>query len=133
MLAYLADVFGHLNDMILYLQGRDVTVSDVKDKLAGITVRMAVWQAQFKVGSIFSFLLQERRLKINRIDLPDNIKICIIEHLEIVSAEFRSYFNDDTLHVSWYKDPSNTEIDPNAEEAEELVEFKISNAMKLAF
>ena len=35
----------------------------------------------------------------NRIDLSDNIKTCIIEHLEIVSAEFRSYFNDDTLHV----------------------------------
>ena len=51
MLAYLADVFGHINDMNLYLQGRDVTVSDVKDKLAGITVRMAVWQARFKVGS----------------------------------------------------------------------------------
>ena len=57
MLAYLADVFGHLNDMILYLQGCDVTVSDVKDKLAGLPVRMAVWQARFKVGSIFSFLL----------------------------------------------------------------------------
>ena len=36
----------------------------------------------------------------NRIDLSDNIKTCIIEHLETVSAEFRSYFNDDTLHVS---------------------------------
>ena len=69
----------------------------------------------------------------NRIDFPDNIKICIIEHPEIVSAEFRSYFNDDTLHVSWYRDPFNTEIDPNAEEAEELAEFKVSNAMKLAF
>ena len=30
MLAYLADVFGHLNDMNLSLQGCDVTVSDVK-------------------------------------------------------------------------------------------------------
>ena len=68
----------------------------------------------------------------NRIDLPDNIKTCTTEHLEIVSAEFRSYFNDDTLHVSWYRDPLNTEIDPNAE-AEELAEFKVSNAMKLAF
>ena len=33
MLAYLADISGHLNDMNLSLQGRDVTVSDVKDKL----------------------------------------------------------------------------------------------------
>ena len=40
----------------------------------------------------------------NRIDLPENIKICVIQHLEIVSAEFRSYFSDDRLHVSWYSD-----------------------------
>ena len=69
----------------------------------------------------------------NRIDLPDNTKTCIIEHLKIVSAEFRSYFNDDTLHVSWYRDPYSTEIDPNAEEAEDFAEFKVSNSMKLAF
>ena len=65
--------------------------------------------------------------------MPDNIKTCIIEHLEIVSAEFRSYFNDDTLHASWYRDPFNSEIDPNAEEAEQLVQLKVSNVMKLAF
>ena len=35
----------------------------------------------------------------NRIDLSDNIKTCIIEHLEIVSADFR-YFKDDTSLVS---------------------------------
>ena len=69
----------------------------------------------------------------NRINLPDNIKTCIIEHLEIVSAEFRSYFNDDTLHVLRYRDPFNTEIDPYAKEADELTEFKVLNAMKLAF
>ena len=133
MLAYLADVFGHLNDMNLSLQGRDVTVSDVKDKLAGLTARMGVWQARIKVGSTLSFPLLERCLKMNGIELPDNIKTCIIEHLEIISAEFRSYFNDNMLHVSRYRDPFNTEIDPNAEEAEELAEFKVSNVMKLAF
>ena len=69
----------------------------------------------------------------NGIELPDNIKTCIIEHLKILSAELRSYFINDTLHVSWLRDPFNTEISPNTEEAEELVEFKVSNAMKLAF
>ena len=94
---------------------------------------MGVWQARIKVGSTTSFPLLERRLKINRIDLPDNIKTCIIQHLEIVSAEFRSYFNDNTLQVSWYRDLFNTGIDLNAEEAEQLAEFKVSNAMKLVF
>ena len=133
MLAFLPDAFGYLNDINLSLQGRDATVSDVKDKLAELTARMKVWQPRIKIGSTTSFPLLERRLKINRIDLTDNIKTCIIEHLEIVSAEFRSYFNNDTLYVSHYKDPFNTEIDPNAKEAEQLAEFKVSNAMKLAF
>ena len=51
MLVYLADVFGRLNDMNLSLQGRDVTVNDVKDKLARLTARMVVWQARTKVES----------------------------------------------------------------------------------
>ena len=86
MLAYLADIFGHLNDMNLSLQGGDVTVNDVENKIAGLTTGMGAWQARIKVG----FSLLEKRLKMNRIDLPDKIKTCIIEHLEIVSAEFRS-------------------------------------------
>ena len=72
-------------------------------------------------------------MKINRIDLPHNIKTCIIKHLEIVSDEFRSYFNDDTLHVSGYRDLFNTKIDPRAEEAEKSAEVKALNSMKLAF
>ena len=74
MLSYLADAFGHLNDIKLSLQGRDMTASNVKDKLAGLTARIGVWQAQIKVGSTSSFPLLRRRLKMNRIDLPDNIK-----------------------------------------------------------
>ena len=57
----------------------------------------------------------------------------MMEHLEIVSADFRSYFNDDTLHVSWYRDPFNIKNDSNAKKAEELTELKVSKAMKLAF
>ena len=60
MLEYLADVFGHLNDMNLSLQSRNVTVSDLKDKLAGITARMGVWQARIKVGFIASFPFLEK-------------------------------------------------------------------------
>ena len=69
--------------------GRDVTVRDVKDKLAGLTAQMGFWQARIKVGTTTSFPSLERCLKINRFGLQDNIKTCIIEHLEIVSAEFQ--------------------------------------------
>ena len=55
------------------------------------------------------------------------------KHLEIVCAEFRSYFSDTPLSVSWHKDSFNTKVNPMAEEAEELAEIKVSNAMKQAF
>ena len=45
MLAFLADVFGHFNEINLSLQGRDVTISDVKDMLIGLSAQMGVWQA----------------------------------------------------------------------------------------
>ena len=96
MLAYLAYVFGHLNDMNLSLQGRVVTVSDITDKLAGLIARMGVWQAQIKTESTTSFIFLENRPKTNTINLPHNIKTCIREHLQIVSAEFRSYFKCST-------------------------------------
>ena len=44
MLAYLADVFGHLNDMNLCLKDRNVTVSGIKDLVAGLTARMGAWK-----------------------------------------------------------------------------------------
>ena len=63
MLAYLADVFGHLNDVNLSLQCCDMTVSDIKDQLAGLTARMGVVQTRIKVRSINSFPLLEKRRK----------------------------------------------------------------------
>ena len=132
-LAYLADVFGHLNKMNVFLQGRDLTVSDVQDKLAGLSARMSVWQTRIKAGSTASFPLLNEYLRMNRIELPVGINTCIKDHLEVLCAEFQSYFNDPPLYVSWHKNPFSIEVDPIEEEAEELSELKVSNAVKVAF
>ena len=112
MLACLPNVFGHLNDMNLSLQGHYVIVSDVRQTgWANCSNESLASTNQSRVHYLVSFV--GRRLKMNSIDLSDNIKTCITEHLEIVSTEFRSYFNDNTLHLSWYRHPFNIEIDPN--------------------
>lgn len=133
ILAYLADVFGCFNEMNLSLQGRDVTVGDVQDKLAGICARIGVWGERIKVRSTSSFPLLSQYLEIKKVELPVGIQTCISEHLRIVSAEFESYFPEKRVHIPWYKDPFNTEIDPIEEEAEELAELQVSNALKLVF
>uniref|UniRef100_UPI00358E6FFE protein FAM200C-like n=1 Tax=Myxine glutinosa TaxID=7769 RepID=UPI00358E6FFE len=105
MLAYLADIFGRLNEMNQSLQGRDVTVSDVQDKLAGLSARMEVWQARIKAGSTASFPFLDEHLQTQRIELPVSIKDCITRHLDNLCAEFKSYFDDAPLDVPWHKDP----------------------------
>ena len=51
----------------------------------------------------------------------------------LFTTSIYSSIKDVTLHVSWYRDPFITEIDLNAKEAEKLAEFKVLNALKLAF
>ena len=119
-LAYLADLFGHLNKMNVCLQGRDVTVSNVQDKLAGLSSRMSVWQARIKAGSTVSFPVLVDYLRMNRIEFPVGINTYIKDHLEALCAEFQSYFNYPPLYVSWHKNSFNIEVDAIAEEAEEL-------------
>lgn len=88
--------------------------SDVQDEFAGLSTRKA--QIKAFIGWTFA-------------NAEDFIKSCITEHLKIHSAEFKSYFAETPLDVPWHRDPFNTEIE---HEAEELAEFKVSKAIKLA-
>ena len=69
----------------------------------------------------------------NYIELAVTIKELIITHLDNICTEIHFYFDKLSSQVTWLKDPFNAHIDPAAEEAEELAEFKVSNATKLAF
>ena len=55
------------------------------------------------------------------------------QHHQYDSYSNRIYFNNIPFPVSWHKDLFNTEVNLMAEEAEELAEFKVSNAMQQAF
>ena len=56
----------------------------------------------------------------------------IKEHLEVLSAEFTSYFKDLPLFSLWPKIPINVAIDPNDEEAEHSAGLKASNSSKVS-
>ena len=56
----------------------------------------------------------------------------IKKHLEVLSAEFNSYFKDLPLFNSWPKIPINVAIDPNYEEAEQSAELKALNSSKVS-
>ena len=66
-------------------------------------------------------------------ELPNSIKSCIQEHLNVLCAEFNSYFKDPPQYVAWHKDPFNVVVEPTVVEAEELAMLKVSNEAKVAF
>ena len=77
---------------------------------------------------------QIKKCKKLHIIAEEFMNLCAENMIEImIDSGAIKKINDDTLHVSWYRDPYNNKINLNAEETEELAEFKVSNAMKLAF
>jgi hypothetical protein len=45
-LAYLADIFSHLNDLNISLQGSEVTVLDANEKIAAFQKKLALWKGR---------------------------------------------------------------------------------------
>ena len=72
-LAYLADIFGTLNEVNVTLQGRKASVSDVKDKL-GLKARIALWIRRLHRVNVTAFPLLNAFLLDKQLDLPDDLK-----------------------------------------------------------
>ena len=117
-LAYLADIFGTLNEVSITLQGRDASVSDVKDKLAGLRARIALWIRRLHRGNVAAFPLLDAFLLDKQLHLPDDLKESIAAHLEKLTSEFEAYFDGvEPAYYPWYKDPFGVVVDDEMEEA----------------
>ena len=82
----MADVFGHLNDVNSCLQGRDVTVCDVRHQLAGLTAQTLVKKARTDSESFNEFPFLNEYIAVNNIKLPTHVNKYII----VLFAEFSS-------------------------------------------
>ncbi|QQP53813.1 Protein ZBED8-like [Caligus rogercresseyi] len=133
-LAYLADIFGTLNEVNVTLQGREASVSDVKDKLAGLGARIALWIRRLHRGNVAAFPLLDAFLLDKQLDLPDDLKESIAAHLERLTSEFKAYFDGvEPAYYPWYKDPFGAVVDDEMEEAEELLMLRESAVAKAEF
>ncbi|QQP54558.1 Protein ZBED8-like [Caligus rogercresseyi] len=92
-LAYLADIFSTLNEVNVTLQGGEASVSDVKDKLAGLGARIALWIRRLHRGNVAAFPLLDAFLLDKQLELPDDLKESIAVHLERLTSEFKAYFD----------------------------------------
>ena len=133
-LAYLADVFGHLNMLNNKMQGKNESVSTATDKLGAFQVKLNLWPKKAEKGVLEMFRLTEAAVA--EIDDLPVLKECICNHLHILQQRLSHYFPD--LHVShydWVRNPFNQSAIKAANIvdllAQELLELSMDRSLQL--
>ena len=92
-LAYLTDVFGHLNDLNLSLQGEDKTVLHMNDRVSGFMKKIELWLRRCDSMDVTSFPQLDGWLSSHRNKKKKSLQT-VKAHLAKLSSAFKSYFPD---------------------------------------
>lgn len=136
-LAYLADIFSKLNELCLSLQGPGVTIFNVHDKIEAMLRKLNFWNQCLQMneydcfGSLSSFLSE------NKIQLNENIKKDISEHLKQLQLTFKDYFPNKPESNIWIRNPFQGDITSDTSlsllEKEKLLDLSSDNSLKAVF
>lgn len=100
-LAYLADIFHHLNELNTRMQGRNENLLTSTDKINGFCSKVQLWQQHVESGNLEMFPLTKKWQDVNTAALCETVG----EHLktlENMSFYFSSAF---TECLDWVRDP----------------------------
>lgn len=107
MLAYLADIFGLLNELNLQLQGRGMNFLVFWNKIDAFKKKLSIWKQQIMQSNFTPFSLINDLLSENA-SLVKFIKPIIVDHLERLILKFEVYFsarNDPRASHLWVVNP----------------------------
>ena len=90
-LAYLANIFGHLNKLNLKLQGTELNVITFEDTLRGFIAKLQNWRRKVDLGNIAMFK-NIFGLHEGGIDPAEQLKSEISQHLHGLEEELNRYF-----------------------------------------
>jgi hypothetical protein len=98
-LAYLSDIFSHLNELNRKTQGKDETIFSTKDKTEGFKGKLKLWLVYLEKGSTEIFP--------NLCSLGENVTFIplIVEHLNTLRKKFGEYFQTYDEEWNWIHDP----------------------------
>lgn len=91
-LAYLADIFSHLNDLNVSLQGRQVNILDAKEKIGAFSQKLELWKSRVFNANYCNFPTLENVILLDEgANTPEWIQEEIFNHLENLGNEFDRY------------------------------------------
>lgn len=110
-LAYLADIFSHLNVLNLSLQGPDKTVLYVQDRVNAFIKKLSVWNTRVKKEDFENFTLTQEFVEyvsgIGATSLDTSFfSLLVSSHLEALIEQFTDYIPvKDMSGVVWIVNP----------------------------
>ena len=145
-LAYLADVFTHLNELNISMQGSGGNIMTASEKLSALLYKLPVWKRRVENCNFANFPNLDSTFVDNQEDLSLVNQICT--HLEGLMTSFDGYFLNGNLNVLESKLKRNgSRIQPSRDPLlfnfgsivdgdmakDELIELKVNQKVKMEF
>ena len=133
-LAYMSDIFLHLNVLNQSMQGRDTYILQVQDKVRAFSKKIMLWSNKLQEGVTEMFPLLHQELL--SCDDLGSISPMIQSHLEHLQGYFKDYFPDlENTHLNWVRNPFSPGVGSSLDikSQEELIEMTNSGDLKLNF
>ncbi len=137
-LAYLADIFSHLNGLNLALQGAAVNTFNVQNKVEATIRKLALWAKRVDRSNCDSFENLSDFLTKENMQLPITVTNTVKEHLQGLKTQLREYCPVPDAQCSWIENPFAGHSDEtlaalSAKEQDSLLDLSSDTALKLVF
>jgi hypothetical protein len=110
-LAYLSDIlFTHLNALNLSLQGIQVTIFKVEDKIEAMIKKLELWSLRLSKKNYDPFPNLEIFIESTEDKLSDNDFKYFIQHMDNMQRSFRDYFPIPNISRNWIRQPFEIDI-----------------------
>lgn len=140
-LAYLSDIFYQLNVLNLSLQGAEVNVFLVEDKIEAMVKKLKLWHHRIiskRDNSFDAFPNLKEFLDSNEDKISEEDRMLITHHLLNLEQNFREYFPVSERKDNWIRDPFEVNVCDQdglltSVEEEQLIEISTDGALKTVF
>ena len=105
LLAYLADIFGKLNELNSSLQGRNITPFTVNDKINAMLKKLQFSLSDLEQSRVASFSSLESFIVENELTLHVNLIEDIKKHCSQLILDFQFYFPEQFDDKEWIRNP----------------------------
>jgi hypothetical protein len=123
-LAYLSDIFSHLNEVNTSIQGREVSIMNAAETISSFVNKIPLWKRRLQSDNLVNFPTIEHELSKKNIILSSSIKTQICEHLDKLENSFNDYFISTYSKTDiWLRNPF--VVDINSIDDSDLVKYEL--------